>query len=640
MTERGTPAVVWLMCAVTVALGLVFTFVKAPHPFGWEGIDHYHDLAIRLARGEPFPTTDVPWGYAAFVALVYRIAGPRAWAPVTVQVLLNGLVPLLTYRLVRRELDDRAAIVATLLVGIFSFNTVYASTESSDSLCTLIVLASLVALAEGLDSGRAPAFVASGLLAGAAAQFRPNLLLLPATLAVVVLIATRLRRTIGPIALYIAATAAALMPWTIRNYRVTGELMPSSSHGGIQLWYGSLETGPYLRSRAHNPRSAFEGSAFDYSSLAGRSILVDYDSAACSEPAASRADLVYWSDRNPARVTVGPREGRDRTLCAFEIPAQEMRTTVYFYVRERADNDATVETPERGAADPFVFFVDDRHLADLDTHGDFVDIFDLVRAVRHVLWNEPMPFADRMDLDHDGTISERDVRLIASSLAPAALFDTDDTRDVVSGIGSTADAATLTFVDGSTLEVPRAWRDRITDLVPRGQLASDLCSEHRRIRSWRKTGRRERDVSIDQVFYRREPHMMRRYTALAFDNIERDPTGFALASAYRAFRLFIVAGSSDVHTAQQFEGSSRVYRLATTLSAVVFTLGVAGIAIAFRQRRRPWLLLVPIVYIPATICFVLVNTRYTTTVQPLLFAFVAVALTARFTKPYPSVAPS
>jgi hypothetical protein len=37
------------------------------------------------------------------------------------------------------------------------------------------------------------------------------------------------------------------------------------------------------------------------------------------------------------------------------------------------------------------------------------------------------------------------------------------------------------------------------------------------------------------------------------------------------------------------------------------------------------LFLVPIVYVPLTICFVLTNMRYSVTVQPLMFVFVAVA---------------
>ena len=68
--ERGldSPRTAWLAAAIALALGLVFTFVWAPHPWGWNGIDSYQDLARSLARGEPFGTMKVPWGYAYFVA--------------------------------------------------------------------------------------------------------------------------------------------------------------------------------------------------------------------------------------------------------------------------------------------------------------------------------------------------------------------------------------------------------------------------------------------------------------------------------------------------------------------------------------------------------------------------------------------
>jgi hypothetical protein len=47
-----------------------------------------------------------------------------------------------------------------------------------------------------------------------------------------------------------------------------------------------------------------------------------------------------------------------------------------------------------------------------------------------------------------------------------------------------------------------------------------------------------------------------------------------------------------------------------------------------RRRSSVWLLLLPIVYVPITISYVLTNMRYTVTIQPPLFAFVAVAVTA------------
>ena len=60
-------------------------------------------------------------------------------------------------------------------------------------------------------------------------------------------------------------------------------------------------------------------------------------------------------------------------------------------------------------------------------------------------------------------------------------------------------------------------------------------------------------------------------------------------------------------------------------AAVIF---LAGVMLALRRRSPMRTLLLPIVYVPLTICFVLTNMRYTITVQPLLFAFVAMTLVA------------
>jgi hypothetical protein len=122
--------------------------------------------------------------------------------------------------------------------------------------------------------------------------------------------------------------------------------------------------------------------------------------------------------------------------------------------------------------------------------------------------------------------------------------------------------------------------------------------------------------------------MMRRYTALAFDNIRRDPVGFAAASAYRAARLFLIRGTDDQMTTQQFDSSGAVYLAGTVLSGLYLALFVAGVVVCIRRRSAALILLVPILYVPATICFVLTNMRYTITVQPLMFVFVAAAVLA------------
>ena len=92
--------------------------------------------------------------------------------------------------------------------------------------------------------------------------------------------------------------------------------------------------------------------------------------------------------------------------------------------------------------------------------------------------------------------------------------------------------------------VPRRWQQRITDLTITEGLASALMTARRSVRAMEAATTRPAssieactqftDLAVNQVFYRREPHMMQRYAALALDNIRRDPIGFALASAYRA----------------------------------------------------------------------------------------------------------
>ena len=97
-------------CGTTLAIGLVFIFVRAPHPWGREGFDHYHDLALTVAAGRPFPTMEVPWGYAYFLAAFYRTFGDRPWLPLTVQAVMNAAMPLLVFVYARTWLDRRTAI--------------------------------------------------------------------------------------------------------------------------------------------------------------------------------------------------------------------------------------------------------------------------------------------------------------------------------------------------------------------------------------------------------------------------------------------------------------------------------------------------------------------------------------------------
>jgi hypothetical protein len=101
---------------------------------------------------------------------------------------------------------------------------------------------------------------------------------------------------------------------------------------------------------------------------------------------------------------------------------------------------------------------------------------------------------------------------------------------------------------------------------------------------------------------------------------------FALASLFRMGRVFVVVPTDDPWATYQYRGSRAIYAAAMAASVVYLGLFVVGLVTTARSRAVPWQLMLPVVYIPATLCYVLTNMRYTVTVQPFVFAFVAIAV--------------
>ena len=631
-TALDRPSIVWIACAASFAIGLFFLFVWSPLPWGWEGIDFYNDRAVRLAAGLPFDTTDVPWGYAYYVAAFYALFGNHPWIPLVAQVALNALVPLLLYRLVQPLMGRRVAALGALLAGLFSFNTVYASTQSADCVSTVLFLASLLLFSRGHLDGSTLTFAFSGLIAGIVPQFRPNLILFPPLLAAIYAVRRGFaRRAMGQMAAYLLVASLALAPWIVRNYLLTSIFMPTSTHGGVQLWYGTLQVGPYLESRADNPRSAFESSAFKYTSLSGLPLVVTAPRPFCGDVRATDLSLVYWTDRSQAPLKAPVSEGVDERL-TFTLPPQPEPTAIYYYFETRRSPASPTElTPPGGADRPCVYFVSSDHLGDLDRHQDLLDVFDLIRMLRSLAWKEQPASIATHDLDSDGAISEQDVR-IATRLLVAATGGKD--IDPVRSIRASDEAVVLSLNDGSTFTVPRAWSGRVTDVAVMGELGSRLVYAHRPLADARgilKPAGVCQQVEAgnpNEVFYRWEPHNMRRYVALAFDNIRRDPRSYVESAAYRMIRLFVIRGSSHIQEAQQFTGSTIIYTAGTILSASYLLLCISGAVIAWRRKYNLLPVLLPIVYVPITIGWVLTNMRYTITVQPLMFVFVSVAVIA------------
>jgi hypothetical protein len=636
------PGIVVAACGISLAIGLFFIFVWSPLPWGWKGIDLYYETALSVAKGEPFPTMHLVWGYVYFLAFWYRLFGDHPWIPLCAQALLNASIPLMMYYLVRQDFGNRVAVTTAALTGVASFNTVYTATQASDSVCTVLVVAAMLCYRLGDTRGRPSLFAAAGLAIGIAYQFRPNFAVFPLFVAAVHLLGRwRSTRALWQMAVLAATFLVAAAPWVIRNYRWSGLFVPASTHGGVQLWFGTLQSGQYEDSWIYNPRAAFEYPPLDYSSVDEFPAIVTAHAEPCDPSTARQIDLVYWTnrDRTPRRIAAFP--GQAGSL-VWSVPAQPSPTALYYYVESQAsigDRLAVARTPRTAPAVPAMFVITREHLGDLDVDGYVLDMFDLVRMMRHLAWGEHVDHADALDLDRDGSITERDIHIAASAL----VHDRDaagSAGDVVTGVDTSDAATTLHLRDGSALTVPRIWSGRSTDLPLRtvgvGSMVAQLVSRSRPFATLQLPPGDEDaarhpcvsvdNVEVDRVPYRRLPHEMRRFTALAADNVRHDPGGYLKASIRRLLRVFIVEGSSDVRTAYQFNRADMIYAIGRALSILNVALFAIGLAIALLRGLRVRVLLLPVVYVPLTISIVLITARYSMTAQPFLFAFVALAL--------------
>ena len=381
---------------------------------GRQGLQR-HPIAHALAQGRPYHTLDRIWGYPYFLAAFYRLFGERFWIPLLVQVLANATIPWMIYAEFRHRIGFRLAAVAALLVGVCSFNTVYASTQSSDALCTVLVVAGVVLFARSDRTASRLALIASGKGCSQAAMlFRLRTSpLLPAFLIVTGLVVGP-RRSLAAIALFTLAVAIVYAPWIVWTWRVSGRLIPATTHGALQVWYGSLQTGEYFWSAAKNPRTAFESGSFSYSPPDGLPLVVDATPDPCAPATPSLAllapdPLIDRSTRIAAPVTSPAARVEDGHV-QFEVPAQPDGTARPATDASWREGARTLRqmTPAAGPADPRIHFVSSNHFGDLDAHGDLLDIFDIVRMLRFLAWHEPLPFAERLDADGDGRITNVD----------------------------------------------------------------------------------------------------------------------------------------------------------------------------------------------------------------------------------------
>ncbi|MGH2979964.1 MAG: glycosyltransferase family 39 protein [Solirubrobacterales bacterium] len=266
LPERHGGLAILIALALVVALGFGLRLDAALNPsldlgegtiVAYQGNDSrsYAEIAESLYEtgryGTPEMRNPTDWspGAPIFYAGVYYLTGgvdpELARAAVAV---LGALMVLFVYLLGRRLAGPAVGVGAALLAAIYPVFIDNSEQFVSEPIAAFTLSGAVLGMFWAADPGRTTwAWVLPGALLGATALTRPEYLIFAGILGLVVLAKMArdrgLKLGVASLALFVAAFALVLTPWTLRNFVVLDRFVPVTTGAGKALFVATYLPG-------------------------------------------------------------------------------------------------------------------------------------------------------------------------------------------------------------------------------------------------------------------------------------------------------------------------------------------------------------------------------------------------------------
>ncbi len=212
--------------------------------------DDYDVLARNIASGYGyrfFPDTALTMmrepGYPLILAGLFYMFGYGISVARIANLVFSFFAALSLSRLTRKVSGDEW--VARLAPALFLLHPGIVLSEARggvENLFIMLLLLFMEALYRALSGNRWRDYVVAGLLLGISATVRSTALLFPVFLVGYSLFWLRRQQSVPSVLLrfasLMAAAALVLTPWTVRNYLLTGAVVPTASVAGVSAYAG------------------------------------------------------------------------------------------------------------------------------------------------------------------------------------------------------------------------------------------------------------------------------------------------------------------------------------------------------------------------------------------------------------------
>ncbi len=249
------------MIAMAMSLGFAirmvvvfFTYRDLPDAdrlyerFGWE----MGWIARAIASGHGFSSPYFPWTgptamqpplYPSLLAAIFKIFGVYSLSSAFTILTINSLLSVLTcipiYFSARYLLGERAGRIASFVWALYPFAIYFSAGRVWEYSLTGLLFTTSFCIAQRIHKSKNPlAWLGWGLLCGLTALSNPSTLAtLPFLLILAVIFARKAQsRWLTNGILVVVGTAAALMPWIIRNYKTLGIVCPVRDNFWLEVY--------------------------------------------------------------------------------------------------------------------------------------------------------------------------------------------------------------------------------------------------------------------------------------------------------------------------------------------------------------------------------------------------------------------
>ncbi|MDR3665988.1 MAG: glycosyltransferase family 39 protein [Ignavibacteriaceae bacterium] len=212
----------------------------------------YHNMALGLLFDHSFNNcgsirTPV---YPIFLAVCYLISGKTIWFALFVQIIINLLTLLLTYKIALEFFTKEIALISVLLLALDNHQSEFTVSLVTETLFTFIFISSIYFLCVGLIKRKKTIkyLAIGGCLLGLATLTRPITFLFPVA-AVIFIVgyylifnkagSSKIRFKMCTVNsfIYVVFFLLTISPWLYRNYVLYNEVQLTSITGSNLLFY-------------------------------------------------------------------------------------------------------------------------------------------------------------------------------------------------------------------------------------------------------------------------------------------------------------------------------------------------------------------------------------------------------------------